>query len=447
MHCFPALFDVLEGMAARVDVSEPARFTMKHCCRPSWTCSPTGTCNAIASAHWTDDERSLWAEPVHPLIDSARRQPQVFVHKDFHSCNLLQTPRGPGHHRFPGRGLRARLSYDLVSLLWDRYIAWPRDRLEEWMHEIRPHLAPAIGADDWIRCCDWMGLQRNLKIVGIFARLQVPRRQARLPGNDPAVLPVPARRLAPLPGIPIISPPAGASRMRAMILAAGRGERLRPLTDSVPKPLVELGGKPLIEYHLEALAQAGFREVVINQGHLGDQLPRRSATAAAGASHPLVGRTARRRWKPAAASSRPCRCSARAIPGDQRRRLDRLPFRPPARGQVRLGASGHGAQPGAQPGRRFRLARRPAFGRTDQPDRPSAASAFIIRDCSMAAAPANSRWFHCCARPCATTSSPANCSPAHGTTSAPSNAWKPFGNRCKTGAPGLTFASYCTTVV
>mgnify|MGYP001813617818 FL=1 len=60
--------------------------------------------------------------------------------------------------------------------------------------------------------------------------------------------------------------------MRAMILAAGRGERLRPLTDSLPKPLVPVAGKPLIEYHLEALAQAGFREIVINQGHLGDLL-------------------------------------------------------------------------------------------------------------------------------------------------------------------------------
>jgi MurNAc alpha-1-phosphate uridylyltransferase len=62
--------------------------------------------------------------------------------------------------------------------------------------------------------------------------------------------------------------------MRAMILAAGRGERLRPLTDALPKPLVDVGGKPLIEYHLENLAGAGFREVVINQGHLGDMLPR-----------------------------------------------------------------------------------------------------------------------------------------------------------------------------
>lgn len=61
--------------------------------------------------------------------------------------------------------------------------------------------------------------------------------------------------------------------MRAMILAAGRGERLRPLTDQVPKPLVEAGGKPLIVHHLENLARAGFREVVVNTGHLGAQLP------------------------------------------------------------------------------------------------------------------------------------------------------------------------------
>ena len=58
-----------------------------------------------------------------------------------------------------------------------------------------------------------------------------------------------------------------------MILAAGRGKRLRPHTDTLPKPLLPVCGKPLIEYHLDALAAAGFREIVINQGHLGDRLP------------------------------------------------------------------------------------------------------------------------------------------------------------------------------
>ncbi|MEO7935453.1 MAG: N-acetylmuramate alpha-1-phosphate uridylyltransferase MurU [Dokdonella sp.] len=60
---------------------------------------------------------------------------------------------------------------------------------------------------------------------------------------------------------------------RAMIFAAGRGERMRPLTDSTPKPLLEVGGKRLIEWHLEKLAAAGFSRVVINTSWLADQFP------------------------------------------------------------------------------------------------------------------------------------------------------------------------------
>jgi MurNAc alpha-1-phosphate uridylyltransferase len=60
--------------------------------------------------------------------------------------------------------------------------------------------------------------------------------------------------------------------MKAMILAAGRGERLRPLTDTVPKALVRAGGKPLIGWHLERLAAAGLREVVINVSHLAERI-------------------------------------------------------------------------------------------------------------------------------------------------------------------------------
>ena len=60
--------------------------------------------------------------------------------------------------------------------------------------------------------------------------------------------------------------------MKAMILAAGRGERMRPLTDNLPKPLLAVAGKPLIVYHLEALAQAGIREVVINHAWLGQKI-------------------------------------------------------------------------------------------------------------------------------------------------------------------------------
>ena len=60
--------------------------------------------------------------------------------------------------------------------------------------------------------------------------------------------------------------------MKAMILAAGRGERMRPLTDHTPKPLLKVGGKPLIVWHIERLANAGFKDIVINHAHLGQQI-------------------------------------------------------------------------------------------------------------------------------------------------------------------------------
>ncbi|MDM8557451.1 N-acetylmuramate alpha-1-phosphate uridylyltransferase MurU [Candidatus Parabeggiatoa sp. HSG14] len=60
--------------------------------------------------------------------------------------------------------------------------------------------------------------------------------------------------------------------MRAMILAAGRGERMRPLTDTTPKPLLKVAGKSLIEYHIAHLVVAGFTEIVINHAHLGEQI-------------------------------------------------------------------------------------------------------------------------------------------------------------------------------
>lgn len=60
--------------------------------------------------------------------------------------------------------------------------------------------------------------------------------------------------------------------MKAMIFAAGLGSRMRPLTDHTPKPLLQVAGKPLIEYHLEALAKAGVKNVVINVSYLGEQI-------------------------------------------------------------------------------------------------------------------------------------------------------------------------------
>jgi N-acetyl-alpha-D-muramate 1-phosphate uridylyltransferase len=73
--------------------------------------------------------------------------------------------------------------------------------------------------------------------------------------------------------------------MRAMVLAAGRGERMRPITDTLPKPLVPVAGKPLIAYHLERLAKAGITEVVINLSWLGERI---SAALGDGRSYGLT---------------------------------------------------------------------------------------------------------------------------------------------------------------
>ena len=109
-----------------------------------------------------------------------------------------------------------------------------------------------------------------------------------------------------------------------MILAAGRGERMRPLTDARPKPLLEVGGKPLIQYHMEALARAGISDVVINLAWQGELIRRRSATAQRFGVRIRYSEEPRRRWRrrghlDGAAAARP-----RAVPGDQRRRVDRF---------------------------------------------------------------------------------------------------------------------------
>lgn len=92
------------------------------------------------------------------------------------------------------------------------------------------------------------------------------------------------------PSTAVLSPAAGLVQPPAMLLAAGRGERMRPLTDHCPKPLLEVQGKPLLEWHLQALAAAGVPRAVINTGWLGAQIPQRLGRVfdAGGAQLPLV---------------------------------------------------------------------------------------------------------------------------------------------------------------
>ncbi len=116
-------------------------------------------------------EKEAWTALKRILITSAVEQPQAFVHRDFHCCNVMRCSDGQlGIIDFQD-AVCGPISYDLASWVWDRYISWSRETVESWMLLAREELAPNIPEKDWIKICDWMGLQRNIKIVGIFCRL------------------------------------------------------------------------------------------------------------------------------------------------------------------------------------------------------------------------------------------------------------------------------------
>lgn len=110
------------------------------------------------------------------LCDEALAQPVVLVHRDYHSRNLMVCPDGnPGILDFQD-AVRGPISYDLVSLLKDCYIVWPRARLLAWLDRYRlgaERLGLDAGRDreEFLRWFDRMGLQRHIKVLGIFARL------------------------------------------------------------------------------------------------------------------------------------------------------------------------------------------------------------------------------------------------------------------------------------
>jgi len=110
------------------------------------------------------------------LIREALAQPAVFVHRDYHARNLmLLDERNPGIIDFQD-ALRGPIGYDLVSLLKDCYIAWPRARVTHWVERYRAQLLAAggaAGADEaqFLRWFDLIGVQRHVKVLGIFCRL------------------------------------------------------------------------------------------------------------------------------------------------------------------------------------------------------------------------------------------------------------------------------------
>jgi aminoglycoside/choline kinase family phosphotransferase len=124
----------------------------------------------------TPAEGELIAQAFAFLIREALAQPAVFVHRDYHARNLMVVPeRNPGVIDFQD-ALRGPVGYDLVSLLKDCYIAWPRARVVSWVSGYRELLhsqGGAAGASEaqFLRWFDLIGVQRHIKVLGIFCRL------------------------------------------------------------------------------------------------------------------------------------------------------------------------------------------------------------------------------------------------------------------------------------
>lgn len=126
---------------------------------------------------WLDLQmpEAIWATLQDLLIASALSQPVTCVHRDYHSRNLMVLPdNSPGVIDFQDAVL-GPITYDLVSLLRDCYIAWPQQQLDNWLQTYRLKLLQAglidCDASQFKRWFDLMGLQRHLKAIGIFSRL------------------------------------------------------------------------------------------------------------------------------------------------------------------------------------------------------------------------------------------------------------------------------------
>jgi len=132
-------------------------------------------CGTHLGIEFDEAEEAEWHSLCNLLVSNALDQPQVFVHRDYHSRNLMVTPEdNPGVLDFQD-AVEGPLTYDLVSLLKDCYIKWPAERIEHWAVEyygrLEDSMRASITEQDFVRAFELMGVQRHLKAAGIFCRL------------------------------------------------------------------------------------------------------------------------------------------------------------------------------------------------------------------------------------------------------------------------------------
>ncbi|MCK5424446.1 MAG: phosphotransferase [Emcibacter sp.] len=226
---------------------------------------------------------SLWQDILVPVTKTLT----CLTLHDYHAENLMLKEGQSGLARLGLLDFQDALvghpAYDLVSLLQDAR----RDVSSALEQEMLTLYQDETGVENFPRDYAILGAQRNTKIIGIFTRLclrdgkanyldKIPRVWALLERGlrHPALSPIKQWMDEHIP--PDIRAqnfsPKNFMPQKTMILAAGMGKRMRPLSDNCPKPLITVAGKELLTYTLEGLCAAGVRDVVINTHYLADQM-------------------------------------------------------------------------------------------------------------------------------------------------------------------------------
>lgn len=150
-------------------------------------------CGGIMGLDLADDDHELLDAGFEKLVDSALGQPQVCVHRDYHSRNLVYREDGEFGVLDFQDAVIGPLTYDLVSLVKDCYISWPKSMIRDWALQYA-NMAQTAGIidrfddQDFLRAFDLMGVQRHLKAVGIFSRLYLRDGKAGYLGDIPRTL-------------------------------------------------------------------------------------------------------------------------------------------------------------------------------------------------------------------------------------------------------------------
>jgi aminoglycoside/choline kinase family phosphotransferase/molybdopterin-guanine dinucleotide biosynthesis protein A len=236
----------------------------------------------------------LWRQALQ-TVEGAR---DALVLRDYHADNLMWLPDRQGSARVGlldyQDALMGHPAYDLVSLLEDARCDVP-PALAEAMVDRYLRARPDLDAEDFRAAYALLGAQRNAKIIGIFTRLYARDGKAAYLDLLPRVWGLLERDLAhpaladlrdrfdrAVPG-PVRQSALLPERIwrlprTAMVLSAGLGTRMRPLTNETPKPLLSVGGAAMLDHSLNRLAEAGVMETVVNIHHLPEKMRNYLAT-------------------------------------------------------------------------------------------------------------------------------------------------------------------------